>query len=60
MIARILLATPPCDPAKALCKDTAGPGGWLHLFFLVAVIGIVLTAWLVLRGYRDRGGPDDR
>lgn len=59
MLVRLLLATPPCDPHKALCRDAAGPGLWLRLFVLVAVVGVALTAWFLLRGYRDKGeGPD--
>lgn len=49
-----LSTTPGCDLTKvASCSDTTGPGRWLQLFVVVAVIGIALTAWFILRGYRD-------
>jgi hypothetical protein len=53
----VLAAT--CDPQKAVCKDTAGPGVWLRLFVVVAVVGIAVTAWFLVRGYRDQDGRRD-
>lgn len=53
--------TPACDLTKvASCSDTTGPGPWLQLFVVAAVIGIALTAWFLLRGYRDDGSRNVR
>jgi hypothetical protein len=53
------LATPPCDPSKAVCSDTAGPGLWLQVMLVVAIVGVVAMAWFLLRGYRDSDRHND-
>lgn len=69
--ARHLLAA--CDTSQAttqVCQhDSVGPGAGLRIFVILAIIGIVLLGWLLLRGYHgvastpSRGGvdaPDDQ
>jgi hypothetical protein len=59
MLPALLLSAAPCDPHKALCKDTAGPGLGLQIFLVLAVVGVAATAWFLLRGYRNVGRRDD-
>lgn len=34
-------------------NDSAGPGLVMRTLIVASVIGVVLIAWFVLRGYRD-------
>lgn len=36
-----------------------GPGNLLRVVLIVMVLGCVLVAWLLLRGYRQGGGGED-
>jgi hypothetical protein len=59
MLVSMLLAAETCDPQKAICRDTAGPGVVLRVLLVVAIVGIAATAWFLLRGYRDQNRPGD-
>jgi hypothetical protein len=55
----LLLAAETCDPATEVCRSSGeGPGLWLRLFLVVSFLGIIATAWFILRGYRE--GNDRR
>jgi hypothetical protein len=47
----------PDGPVVLAVEQGPGPGLWLQIFVLVSLVGLVLTAWLVLRGY---GKNDDQ
>ncbi|MBO0656962.1 MULTISPECIES: hypothetical protein [Streptomyces] len=38
----------------AVSKGDQGPGVVLRTVLIVGVVGIVLVAWFLLRGYRDK------
>ena len=52
--------SPSCVPGAPGCPHPGEGGGWLRIFVAVAVVGIVATAWFLLKGYRDQGGPGDQ
>lgn len=33
----------------------SGPGAWLQIFVVVAILGIAATAFLLVYAYRDKG-----
>jgi hypothetical protein len=37
----------------AAISDGTGPGMFLRVLVITAIVGVVLMAWLLLRGYRD-------
>ncbi|MEZ0065691.1 hypothetical protein ABIA32_001691 [Streptacidiphilus sp. MAP12-20] len=37
----------------AAISDGSGPGMFLRVIVIVAVVGVVLLGWLLLRGYGD-------
>ncbi len=63
---QVILAA--CDtsqaPAQVCQHDSVGPGAGLRIFVVLAIVGIVLLAWLLLRGYgggaQRRAGGDAR
>jgi hypothetical protein len=55
--ARQILAA--CDTSQAttqVCQhDSTGPGAGLRIFVILAIVGIVVLGWLLLRGYQGGG-----
>ncbi|WP_171161649.1 hypothetical protein [Streptomyces sp. I05A-00742] len=49
-----LAASPAVGQVLAVSAKDTGPGPVLRTVFLVALIGVPLTAWLLLRGYRNK------
>lgn len=43
----------------AAASDTHGPGDTLRIVLLVSMVGAVLLAWFLLRGYRDKDTDKD-
>jgi hypothetical protein len=56
IMARPLLEGTPTVPPTP--RTVSGPGLWLQVFVVAAIVGIVFTAWFLLRGYgkSDRDG----
>jgi hypothetical protein len=46
--------------AGSVPGDTTPPGIFLRLYIFGGLAFVVLIAWLVLRGYRDSGDPQDK
>ncbi|MFF6904700.1 hypothetical protein ACFY9Q_02005 [Streptomyces sp. NPDC012389] len=42
----------------AAVSDQQGPGTTLRIVLLASIVGAVLLAWFLLRGYRDNGDND--
>ncbi|MFI1968125.1 hypothetical protein [Streptomyces cinnamoneus] len=47
-----LAAQPAVIDVLAVSKGDQGPGALLRTVLIVGVVGIVLVAWFLLRGYR--------
>ncbi|MGK5637242.1 hypothetical protein ACSNOK_02835 [Streptomyces sp. URMC 126] len=50
-----LAASPAFTGPLAVSAHDQGPGPVLRTVVIVALIGVPLTAWLLLRGYRKKG-----
>lgn len=46
--------------ANSVPGDTTPPGIFLRLYIFGGLAFVILIAWLVLRGYRDSGDPQDK
>jgi hypothetical protein len=42
----------------AAVSDGQGPGATLRIVLLASIVGAVLLAWFLLRGYRDHDDND--
>lgn len=42
----------------AAASDQQGPGDTIRIVLVVSMVGVVLLAWLLLRGYRDKDNND--
>lgn len=47
-----LAAHPGLTEVLAVSKGDQGPGALLRTVLLVGIVGVALTAWFLLRGYR--------
>ncbi|MFI9200399.1 hypothetical protein [Streptomyces sp. NPDC053048] len=46
--------SPAVTELLAVSRDDTGPGWVLRSILIVGVVGVVLIAWFLLRGYRDK------
>ncbi|WP_033894375.1 hypothetical protein [Streptomyces anulatus] len=49
---------PHTDVLLAAASQEPGPGGTLRIVLLVSILGTVLLAWFLLRGYRNDDNND--